>query len=135
MGMLFAVRTFFAAHAWAKWAAGAALVALVLTIAAWRLYAAGQDDIKRDNALAVGEAKVKGAEAREAAAGERAADEAATAAAHEERANATRNLPDARPSDRTSRRRCVQLRQQGHDTSRVPGCVGSDPAREAAPQR
>lgn len=116
-------------------AIGLAAAAALIFGAVWAIRESGKSEIRQENAVAVGKAQVRGAEARETAATERGNDAATVAAQHEERNDAIHSGPDARPSAVTISRRCVQLRQQGHDLSTVPECGGRPSPPKAAPKR
>ncbi len=62
---------------------------------------------------------------KETSGAERAIDTAGVTARTKEQTDAVNRVPDARPGARTLSRRCVQLRQQHLDTSKLPECAGS----------
>lgn len=124
-----AIVAFVKANAWVRYLLAAGLALIVIAVVLNRVREAGRNDIRQEDAAAVAAQKVKADKARQIAAEEAGRDAAATAAQHEEQTNAIHATPDSAPGARDVRRRCVQLRQQGEDISRIPACRGSAPAR------
>jgi hypothetical protein len=121
----------------AKWAGRIAQAATVLVIAILLAiivllirndaYADGQRDLRaaQAKAQAIADARQRQIEADAAATRAKALAAGATADAAQQKeiTDATKDLPDARPSDRARRRACIELQQQSRAAGRAaPSC-------------
>lgn len=110
-------------RAWWKAAVGAAVIfPLAFALGDCSGVARERDRAGDTAAKAAAQALRRDAAAKEQAALERQADTADIAARRQERQDALKHLPDAEPSPRRRALACQRLRDQGADTTAVPGC-------------